>query len=331
MKIVQTLHWVQFAGTEKVCVELCNEISKQHEIYLLSDTKIGRYLNKNENLKLIEFDFEKNRYNPFFLYKTASVLKSIQPDIIHCHNTKELEIMYRAGIFLNRKIPLVITRHNAEFKKKNAYADLGVAVSEETMQYMNTKKSILITNGVTFKEPKRIELSDDFNILAVGRLAKVKGFSLLLKALAKVDFKFRLIILGEGDLKDGLQKLASELGISDRVEFKGFVDNVCDYVYSADLQVISSETEGLSISLIEAIFYAKILIASNVSNQADIIGKELVFDRDEDELAKKLMQIYNNYDEFKDLFLKVKDKKDEFGIEKMAQRYIEAYGRLLNL
>ncbi|MBE7357661.1 hypothetical protein [Campylobacter sputorum] len=37
MKILQTLHWVQFAGTEKVCIDLCNQMSKEHEVYLFSN------------------------------------------------------------------------------------------------------------------------------------------------------------------------------------------------------------------------------------------------------------------------------------------------------
>ncbi len=101
MRILHTLHWVQFAGTEKVCVDLCNEMVKEHQVYLLSQEGIRPYL--NDEVQLIEFDFEKNRYNPLFLYQTAKLLEKISPDIIHCHNTKEIEIMKYAQIFLNKK------------------------------------------------------------------------------------------------------------------------------------------------------------------------------------------------------------------------------------
>jgi hypothetical protein len=106
MTILHTLHWVQFAGTEKVCVDLCNEFSKEHEVYLLSSSKIKPYI--NDNVNLIEVDFEKNRYNPFFLYKIAQIIKKINPDIIHVHNTKELEVMYNARIFLNKNVPVIM-------------------------------------------------------------------------------------------------------------------------------------------------------------------------------------------------------------------------------
>lgn len=326
MKILQTLHWVQFAGTEKVCVDLCNEMSKNHEVILLSNKDITPYLSKN--VKFIEFDFNKNRYNPFFLYKTAKFIEKISPDIIQCHNTKELEIMNYMTIFLKYKIPLVITRHNAEIKKKNSLADLGIAVSYETMGYMNSKQNILITNGVSQKKPNYIE-NEKFTILGVGRLAPVKGWELLINAVSRLEFDFKLLLLGEGNEKENLQNLANNLGIKDKVEFLGFKKNVIDYVASCDLQVIASKTEGLSISLIEAIFYAKVLIASNISNHKELIGNDLIYERDVEILSQKITEVYKNYDKYKQIFSKVKAKKDDFSIEKMTEKYLKAYESLI--
>lgn len=322
MRILHTLHWVQFAGTEKVCVDLCNEFCKSHEVFLMTNDKIKTYT--SDKVNLIAVDFEKNRYNPIFLYKIAKIIKDINPDVIHCHNAKELEIMYNARIFMKKKIPIVATRHNADLKTKFSYADLGVGVSKETMNFMNSKKNILIENGIPFKTPKKINLGNQFIILGVGRLAKVKGWDLLIQALSKVNFDFKLIILGEGNQKIELQNLCNETNIFDKVEFK-FVTNVNDYIFSSDLQVIASKEEGLSLALIEAIFYGKILLASNISNHSDLIGTELVYDRDINILTNKLNDIYENYDKYKELFAKIKETKDNFSIEKMAEKYIQAY------
>ena len=53
MIILHTLHWIQFAGTEKVCVDLCNELSKEHTVYLLTNEKIKPYINNNVNFVFI--------------------------------------------------------------------------------------------------------------------------------------------------------------------------------------------------------------------------------------------------------------------------------------
>lgn len=323
MRILQTLNWTQFAGTEKVCVDLSNELAKNNEVILLSSKDITKYLNCD--VRFILFDFAKNRYNPYFLYKTAKLIEKISPDVIHCHNGKELEIIRFMQIFLHKKIPILATRHCIAFKKQYMLADIGVAVSSETMANMNSKKNILITNGIGFKSPNFIKKDNKFTILGVGRLVEAKGWDLLITALSKVEFDFKLQILGEGNEKENLQSLAANLGISEKIELVGFVENVADYVYSCDLQVIASQTEGLSISLIEAIFYAKVLIASDIANHKDILGDELVFDRKVENLTKKLNEIYANYDKFTEIFSKVKARKDDFSIEKMAQKYMDAY------
>ncbi|UTJ05671.1 glycosyltransferase [Arcobacter roscoffensis] len=329
MRILHTLHWVQFAGTEKVCVDLCNEFSNENEIFLLSSKEIKSYI--NDKINLIEIDFEKNRYNPIFLYTIAKIIKNVNPDIIHVHNTKELEIMHNAKIFLDNNVPIVGTRHNPVIKKKFALADLGVAVSDETRLYTNAKKNITILNGIPVKEAVDFEKIDKFKIIAVGRLAPVKGFDNLIKALSLVNFDYELTILGEGEQKEELEKLIKELNLEEKVFLKGFVGNVHDYIYNSDLQVISSIEEGLSLALIEAIFYSKVLLASDIANHKEMLGDKLVFDNTVEDLSKKIKSIYENYSDYEKEFKKLKDRKDEFSIEKMASNYMDAYKSLLKV
>lgn len=327
MIILQTLHWVQFAGTEKVCVDLCNELSKEHTVYLLTNEKIKSYI--NENVNFVDLDFEKNRYNPFFLYKVAKIIEKINPDIIHIHNTKELEIMYNARFFMKKKVPIIGSRHNPVLKKKFSLADLGVAVSTETSIYTNAKRNITVLNGIPFKEVKKFEDKNKFTIVGVGRLAPVKGFHTLINALSKVNFDFKLNIVGEGEQKKELLNLIKSLKLENKVELVGFVRNVQDYIYNSDLQIISSSEEGLSLALIEGIFYAKVLIGTDIANHKEILGKALVFDNDVNAFVNKLENVYNNYEKYVNLFSKIKDTKEEYSIEKMVSQYVEAYETLL--
>lgn len=59
--------WVQFAGTEKVCVDLCNELSKEHTVYLLTNEKIKSYI--NDDVNFVNLDFEKIDTIHFFYIK----------------------------------------------------------------------------------------------------------------------------------------------------------------------------------------------------------------------------------------------------------------------
>ena len=327
MIILQTLHWVQFAGTEKVCVDLSNELSKKHTVYLLTNEKIKSYI--NDDVNFVDLDFEKNRYNPFFLYKVAKIIERINPDIIHIHNTKELEIMYNARFFMKKKVPIIGSRHNPVLKKKFALADMGVAVSDETRIYTNAKKNITIFNGVPFKDVTEFKKRNKFTIVGVGRLAPVKGFHTLIKALSQVDFDFKLNIVGEGEQKQELEDLIKSLKLEEKVELVGFVRNVQDYIYNSDLQIISSSEEGLSLALIEGIFYAKILIATDIANHKELLGEDLVFDNSIEAFVKKIKEVYENNDKYEQLFIKIKEKRENFSIEKMVEQYVQAYKSLL--
>lgn len=93
-------------------------------------------------------------------------------------------------------------------------------------------------------------------ILAVGRLMPEKDFSTLLHAFARVRqcCDARLLILGEGELRQNLEKLAQDLGLgADQIQMPGFVANPYAYMSRASLFVLSSRWEGLPGVLIEAL------------------------------------------------------------------------------
>lgn len=324
MKILQTLHWVQFAGTEKVCVDLCNEMSKKNEVILLSNKDITQYLSKN--VKFIEFDFEKNRYNPFFLYKTAKLIKKISPDIIHAHNTKVIEIIHNCRFFLIKKIPLIATKHDLRFKKHYKYADLCVAILEDAFRIL-PKHTILIENGMAYKEPKIDKKIDKFHIISSGRLSPEKGHQDIIRALSNIEFDFLLDIYGRGEYELELKNLVNELNLNDKVRFCGFNDDIATVLANSDLQIIASHIEPFGLVTIDGIYYCPLTISTNTGIAREIFPNLLIFNKEN--LTDKLNDIYQNYDKYKQEFSKIKAKKDDFSIEKMAEKYIKAYENLI--
>lgn len=90
-------------------------------------------------------------------------------------------------------------------------------------------------------------------VLAIGRISYQKGFDILVRAFAQVkDLDIFLVILGGGDTKE-LESLAEQLGVAERVVFKGFVPNPVEYLQAASLFVLSSRWEGFSNALAEAL------------------------------------------------------------------------------
>lgn len=92
-------------------------------------------------------------------------------------------------------------------------------------------------------------------LLAVGRLHPVKGFDLLIQAFAMVASYFPdwdLVIVGEGEERAALQKQIETAALQKRVQLVGRVGNIKDWYEQSDMYVLSSRSEGLSNTLLEA-------------------------------------------------------------------------------
>lgn len=91
-------------------------------------------------------------------------------------------------------------------------------------------------------------------ILAVGRLTDQKDFSTLIRAFSVIDHTSdcRLMILGDGELREELEVLIDQLNLTNRVKLPGFVENPYAYMANSALFVLSSKWEGLPTVLIEA-------------------------------------------------------------------------------
>lgn len=102
-------------------------------------------------------------------------------------------------------------------------------------------------------------------ILGVGRLERQKDFPTLLRAFARLRERCpaRLVILGEGDDRAALQRLAGELGVADFTSLPGFVDNPHAAMARADLFVLSSAWEGSPNALTEALALGTPVVATD--------------------------------------------------------------------
>lgn len=106
----------------------------------------------------------------------------------------------------------------------------------------------------------------DNRIVAVGRLAHQKNHSMLIRAFAEIAEKYtdtRLVIYGEGGLRESLEKEVDELNLSDRVELPGEVSKIAEHIQSAKLFVLPSDYEGMPNALIEAMSLGMPVIATD--------------------------------------------------------------------
>lgn len=92
------------------------------------------------------------------------------------------------------------------------------------------------------------------NLVAAGRMTKVKGFDFLIEAIAILENpQIHLILLGQGPLLDELKQLAIAKGVADQVEFVGFQPNPYRWFARADAFILSSRYEGFPNVVLEAL------------------------------------------------------------------------------
>lgn len=113
----------------------------------------------------------------------------------------------------------------------------------------------------------------DFVVGFIGQLIRRKGVDILVKALAGLpeSLNWKLALIGEGDQRAALGKLASALGVEKNVRFFGFRENRLDYLAGFDLFVLPSKLEGIPRCLMEAMTAGVTAAASNIPGCADLI------------------------------------------------------------
>lgn len=139
-----------------------------------------------------------------------------------------------------------------------------------------------------------------FNIVAVGRLDKIKGFDLLIRAASELKFDFELKIYGQGGERQNLQNLIDSLNLKDRVRLCGFCDDVAAALSASHLHVISSRKEGFPVILIEGIFYSPVLISTRAGGISEILSEEFLCEAAD--LGAKIDEIYRTYGKYAQAF-----------------------------
>ncbi len=228
--------------------------------------------------------------DPVKSYVLASYLKKVCPDVLLSSYTEwgnrnavlarqlagvSTKIVFRVGATpsstINSFFPFKRWLQMGMLSWSYRQADLIIANSEEIVcDIVSTtgvsKDKIMRLNNPTVPEDVLeraakasghlwLDRQDMPVVLAVGRLMKVKDFPTLLRAFAIVrrQFECRLVIVGEGNKRKELAKLASSLGIAQHFDMPGYSENPFSYMAKAALFVLSSVREGSPNVLIEAL------------------------------------------------------------------------------
>lgn len=267
-----------------------------------------------------------------------------------------------------RGVPIVATLHGyvhaQRFSKMWLYESLdrfairrmrGVVLVAEAMKKelpgkLSTGQAVTIPNGLDVSELERSSLDslhepyksffDNHEpvILGVGRLSREKGFDRLVSALFELRNEFPksgLVIVGEGKLRHQLESLVAELGIQDDVLIPGYCGAVPALFRQSQILVMPSLTEGLPITLLEAISLRVPVVASAVGEIPKVLGYgkggELLSDIEPATIARAIGQSVNDPERVRCRVDWAYEKVvKDYSSAAMATNYLEFYQRVLN-
>lgn len=179
---------------------------------------------------------------------------------------------------------------------------------------------------------------EDKIIIFVGRLTHVKRLDLLIRGLRQVRDRLpeaRLVLVGDGPLRLELEQLAASLDLESSVIFAGSRPDVAAYMQASDLLVLPSETEGLSIALLEAMACGLPVVVSDCDGNRELVTDGLngmVFPRgNENALAQKIKTLLLDTGCAQGLAQAAVEKvQSQFRLESVAARFLELYRTVLS-
>lgn len=290
LKIAHVGDSMEMGGAEKLTATLCRlqrdlgHTPSVHCLYRLG--VLGEQLQSE--------GFEVILYHPrSFLFLMSSLYRAFRrsrPDVVHCHNATAA-IFAAVPARLAGVKTVVVTRHGLvkppyqlrrelKFALASRWCDWIVGVCEGTRTNLRAApfaardRIIHIYNGASPADIRAVPRpKNGFTLLYVGRLAPLKDHATLLRAVALTRAHHpdvQLWIVGDGPREISLRKLTDELGLNECVTFFGEQAEVSPFMIAADLFVSTSVTEGLPVSLLEAMSVGLPAVVTDVGGMGEI-------------------------------------------------------------
>jgi glycosyltransferase involved in cell wall biosynthesis len=216
-------------------------------------------------------------------------------------------------------------------------------VADDLAKNFQIPRAMVIPHGVDIdsiraqSEPPVSDLPDFPYIISVGRLTTAKDYPTLLQAFSVArahGLLEHLVIIGDGDLRESLQQLCTNLALNQHVHFLGHRQNPFPYVKFARFFVLSSIWEGFGLSLLEALALGKPSIATDCpSGPAEILGHGkfgmVVKVSDPAVLAQAMLQMSQSAELREEFSKKALQRAAQLNLQRMAHSYRELFLREL--
>ena len=181
---------------------------------------------------------------------------------------------------------------------------------------------------------RQLNLSDDaFVLLYPAEFSARKSQHVLLRALALLPANFMLALPGSGTQLEACKELAASLGVAQQTIFPGYVTDMAPWYAAADCAVSASRSEGLPFNVMEAMYCALPMVASDVKGHCDLIShgeNGLLYPYgDEHACAQQLLHLARQPELAHALALQAQTDVASYGLEQVFPQVMDAYRTVL--
>ena len=359
MRILQVITSLHTGGAETLVVNMIPRMAEQgHQVDLVvfngGRTDLTERLEK-ECSKCRIYSLGSSYYNPWYIVKLARIMR--QYDIVHTHNSSPQLFAAIANIVCRRK--LVTTEHNTNNRKRHnrlltfidkwmyGRYEKTICISDQAEQNLRThlndnhsRNSAILTiyNGV---DVEKINHAEPIPTGEIGRCRVVmvaafraqKDQDTLIRAMQLLPKnEYELWLVGDGERRPLLESFVKELYLEDRVKLLGLRTDVPNILKAADVVVMSSHWEGLSLSNIEGMAAGKPFIASDVDGLREVTkGYGLLFPHgDAEALADIIRKLTDDKDYYNEIARRCYERAQQFDIKTTVEGYLKVYESLMS-
>jgi glycosyltransferase involved in cell wall biosynthesis len=362
IKVLHVTFDMTIGGTQQVIRQLVENMDqdKIHSEVVCIDGRLGELGEILQEQGIPIHILKRQLGFDISLIKTLfHLIRANQYDVIHCHQYTPYVYGLLASIMTPAQV--TFTEHgrfypdygtwkrklvNPIFSFFTAHITaISVATKLALVKYENfsADKIAVIYNGISDKsdiivDKKKLRKewgipSSAFLFGTISRLQPIKNQVMMIKAFMLVHDQFKdthLIIVGDGVVRSKLETLALDLGIAEQVTFTGFQKNPYQFYKIIDVFLLSSFSEGTSMTLLESMSFSTSCVVTDVGGNPELIRNNqngfIVNSDDVGSFADKCLEIYLNAelrgllgDRAREIY------ETEFAVEKMTLSYEQLY------
>lgn len=348
MKVIHVITGLGLGGAEKFVLNICQHLNQKgfpQKVLVLSQDHLD--LLPMFQSAGVEVQVLGIKNNPLSLISQVIRFKkelgNDAAEVIHAHMFHSLIFASLVKVF-SPHIKIVFTSHNFNIGSRlrewityflKPLRNIDILFSPKMYRPFYKKRHLsIIPNGIpTSIYNLDVKKEEIFTFICVARLEKVKNQQAILESAVKLNkdgFKFKIWLVGKGEMLDDLMSYSKSKDLDSTIVFKGASNEIPLLMNKSHCFLLPSLWEGMPLSVLEAAASGLPIICSPVGSIPDFFSSDLVEYSNPEDLYSSMKNVLDNYEKFFEKGVRLKKYVgNNFDIDMTIEKHVEVYKQLI--